>query len=65
MTRTRISATESGRLGPILRPKSDSRAAHFFTLVSRDTRGGECAHHRKLSLTEQGYSYQVVVVGGC
>jgi DNA excision repair protein ERCC-3 len=54
---------EAQRLGRILRPKSDGRAAHFFTLVSRDTREEEFAHHRKLFLTEQGYSYQVVVAG--
>ena len=52
---------EAQRLGRILRPKQDGRAAHFFTLVSRDTREEEFAHHRKLFLTEQGYSYQVVV----
>jgi DNA excision repair protein ERCC-3 len=50
---------EAQRLGRILRPKGDGRAAHFFTLVSRDTREEEFAHHRKLFLTEQGYSYQV------
>jgi DNA excision repair protein ERCC-3 len=42
------------RLGRILRPKRDGRVAHFFTLVSRDTREEEFAHHRKLFLTEQG-----------
>lgn len=52
---------EAQRLGRILRPKADGRAAHFFTLVSRDTREEEFAHHRKLFLTEQGYSYQVVI----
>jgi len=52
---------EAQRLGRILRPKGDGRAAHFFTLVSRDTREEEFAHHRKLFLTEQGYSYQVVI----
>jgi DNA excision repair protein ERCC-3 len=52
---------EAQRLGRILRPKRDGRAARFFTLVSRDTREEEFAHHRKLFLTEQGYSYQVVV----
>jgi DNA excision repair protein ERCC-3 len=52
---------EAQRLGRILRPKSDGRAARFFTLVSRDTREEEFAHHRKLFLTEQGYSYQVRV----
>jgi DNA excision repair protein ERCC-3 len=50
---------EAQRLGRVLRPKIDGRAAHFFTLVSRDTREEEFAHHRKLFLTEQGYSYQV------
>jgi DNA excision repair protein ERCC-3 len=54
---------EAQRLGRILRPKADGRAAHFFTLVSRDTREEEFAHHRKLFLTEQGYSYRVVVAG--
>jgi DNA excision repair protein ERCC-3 len=50
---------EAQRLGRLLRPKRDGRVAHFFTLVSRDTREEEFAHHRKLFLTEQGYSYQV------
>ncbi|MDN5871357.1 MAG: helicase-associated domain-containing protein [Nitrococcus sp.] len=52
---------EAQRLGRILRPKADGRAAHFFTLVSCDTREEEFAHHRKLFLIEQGYSYQVVI----
>ena len=52
---------EAQRLGRILRPKDDGRTAHFYTLVSRDTREEEFAHHRKLFLTEQGYSYQVVI----
>jgi DNA excision repair protein ERCC-3 len=52
---------EAQRLGRILRPKADSRTAHFYTLVSRDTREEEFAHHRKLFLTEQGYSYQIVI----
>lgn len=52
---------EAQRLGRILRPKADGRAAHFFTLVSRDTREEEFAHHRKLFLTEQGYAYQVII----
>jgi DNA excision repair protein ERCC-3 len=50
---------EAQRLGRILRPKNDGRVAHFFTLVSRDTREEEFAHHRKLFLTEQGYAYQI------
>jgi DNA excision repair protein ERCC-3 len=52
---------EAQRLGRILRPKADGRAVHFFTLGSRDTREEDFAHHRKLFLTEQGYSYQLVV----
>jgi len=56
---------EAQRLGRILRPKSDGRIARFFTLVSRDTREEEFAHHRKLFLTEQGYSYQVVIAEEC
>jgi DNA excision repair protein ERCC-3 len=55
---------EAQRLGRILRPKGDGRSAHFFTLVSRDTREEEFAHHRKLFLTEQGYSYRVVIAEG-
>jgi DNA excision repair protein ERCC-3 len=54
---------EAQRLGRILRPRQDGGTAHFFALVSRDTREEEFAHHRKLFLTEQGYSYQVVVAG--
>ena len=52
---------EAQRLGRILRPKADGRTVHFFTLVSRDTREEEFAHHRKLFLTEQGYSYRIVI----
>ena len=51
---------EAQRFGRILRPKADGRAARFFTLVSRDTREEKFAHHRKLFLVEQGYSYQVI-----
>lgn len=50
---------EAQRLGRILRPKSDGRTAHFYSLVSRDTREEEFAHHRQLFLTEQGYSYRI------
>jgi DNA excision repair protein ERCC-3 len=51
---------EAQRLGRILRPKSDGEIAHFYTLVTRDTREQDFAHHRQLFLTEQGYSYQIV-----
>jgi DNA excision repair protein ERCC-3 len=51
---------EAQRLGRILRPKADGQVAHFFSLVTRDTRELDFAHHRQLFLTEQGYSYNIV-----
>lgn len=51
---------EAQRLGRVLRPKPDRRAAHFYTLVTRDTRELEFAHRRQLFLAEQGYRYQVL-----
>src|SRR5438093_4857610 len=50
---------EAQRLGRILRPKANGDLAHFFTLVTRDTRELDFAHHRQLFLTEQGYSYAI------
>jgi DNA excision repair protein ERCC-3 len=51
---------EAQRLGRILRPKTGGEVAQFFTLVTRDTRELDFAHHRQLFLTEQGYSYNIV-----
>jgi DNA excision repair protein ERCC-3 len=51
---------EAQRLGRILRPKGGGEVAHFYTLVSRDTREQDFAHHRQLFLTEQGYSYHIL-----
>jgi DNA excision repair protein ERCC-3 len=51
---------EAQRLGRILRPKAGGEIAHFFTLVTRDTREIDFAHHRQLFLTEQGYTYNIV-----
>ena len=51
---------EAQRLGRILRPKTSAEVAHFYTLVTRDTRELDFAHHRQLFLTEQGYSYNIV-----
>lgn len=48
---------EAQRLGRILRPKSDGSIAHFYTLVTRDTREQEFARNRQTFLTEQGYRY--------
>ena len=50
---------EAQRLGRILRPKTGDEVAHFYTLVSRDTREMDFAHHRQLFLTEQGYAYEI------
>src|SRR5207253_5239058 len=50
---------EAQRLGRILRPKSSGETAHFYTLVTRDTRELDFSHHRQLFLTEQGYSYGI------
>jgi len=52
---------EAQRLGRILRPKEDGRQAHFYTLVTRDTREQEFAMHRQLFLVEQGYQYKVEI----
>ncbi|MCC6418388.1 MAG: DEAD/DEAH box helicase [Gemmataceae bacterium] len=51
---------EAQRLGRILRPKANGETAHFYTLVTRDTRELDFAHHRQLFLTEQGYSYSIL-----
>jgi DNA excision repair protein ERCC-3 len=47
-------------LGRILRPKEGEKPACFYTLVTRDTREMDFAHHRQLFLTEQGYSYEIL-----
>ncbi|HEY2785213.1 MAG TPA: DEAD/DEAH box helicase [Fimbriiglobus sp.] len=51
---------EAQRLGRVLRPKADGGAATFYTLVTRDTRELDFAHHRQMFLTEQGYSYAIL-----
>ncbi len=51
---------EAQRLGRILRPKDGELPARFYTLVSRDTREMDFAHHRQLFLTEQGYNYEIM-----
>jgi len=51
---------EAQRLGRILRPKRNGLIAHFYTLVSRDTREQDFASRRQLFLTEQGYRYDIL-----
>ena len=53
-------AQAAQRLGRILRPKEGDEPARFYTLVTRDTREMDFAHHRQLFLTEQGYSYEIL-----
>ena len=50
---------EAQRLGRILRPKADGRAARFYTLVTRESRDQEFAAKRQLFLAEQGYHYTI------
>jgi DNA excision repair protein ERCC-3 len=50
---------EAQRLGRILRPKADGGQAHFYTLVTRETRDQEFAMQRQLFLAEQGYRYEI------
>ncbi|MGL4422677.1 MAG: helicase-related protein, partial [Gemmataceae bacterium] len=50
---------EAQRLGRVLRPKTNGETAFFYTLVTRDTRELDFAHHRQMFLTEQGYSYAI------
>lgn len=51
---------EAQRLGRILRPKAEDNKAHFYTLVTRDTREQEFSLHRQLFLVEQGYPYDII-----
>ena len=51
---------EAQRLGRVLRPKADGRPAHFYTLVTRDTRDHDFAANRQRFLTEQGYRYTIL-----
>lgn len=51
---------EAQRLGRLLRPKVDGRAAHFYTLVTRDSVDAQYAVHRQRFLAEQGYAYSLV-----
>jgi len=51
---------EAQRLGRILRPKSDGRSAHFYSIVTRDTVDADFAQHRQRFLAEQGYAYRIV-----
>ncbi|MDN8579188.1 DNA repair helicase XPB [Corynebacterium bovis] len=51
---------EAQRLGRLLRPKPDGGAAHFYSVVARDTLDSEYAAHRQRFLAEQGYGYRII-----
>lgn len=51
---------EAQRLGRVLRPKSNGSLAHFYTIITRDTKEQEFGMNRQLFLTEQGYSYHII-----
>jgi DNA excision repair protein ERCC-3 len=51
---------EAQRLGRLLRPKADGRAARFYAVVSRDTVDADFAQHRQRFLAEQGYAYRII-----
>jgi DNA excision repair protein ERCC-3 len=51
---------EAQRLGRVLRPKGDGRAARFYAIVARDTLDQDFAAHRQRFLAEQGYAYRIL-----
>ncbi len=55
---------EAQRLGRLLRPKTDGRAARFYTVVARDTLDQDFAAKRQRFLAEQGYAYRILDSSG-
>ncbi|MUK02532.1 helicase [Vibrio cholerae] len=55
---------EAQRLGRLLRPKADGRAARFYTVVARDTLDQDFAAKRQRFLAEQGYAYRILDSSG-
>jgi len=51
---------EAQRLGRLLRPKASRETAYFYSLVTRESKEEDFAHHRQLFLTEQGYQYKIM-----
>lgn len=50
---------EAQRLGRVLRPKHDGGQAHFYSIITKDSREQEFAMNRQLFLAEQGYTYNI------
>lgn len=55
---------EAQRLGRVLRLKAPGQKAHFYQLVTKDSVDQSFAMKRQCFLAEQGYSYEVVEMGG-
>ena len=53
---------EAQRLGRLLRPKQGENKAHFYTLVTEDSREEFFALRRRMFLIEQGYEYRTMTV---
>ena len=51
---------EAQRLGRVLRPKTDGRPAHFYSIVTSDSKDQDFSANRQLFLVEQGYRYHIV-----
>lgn len=51
---------EAQRLGRILRPKQSGGIAHFYSLITRETRDQDYSLNRQMFLTEQGYRYRII-----
>ncbi|OIJ17722.1 hypothetical protein BKP45_19320 [Anaerobacillus alkalidiazotrophicus] len=50
---------EAQRVGRVLRPKKNTNEAHFYSIVTRNTKEEECSSRRQLFMLEQGYTYEV------
>lgn len=50
---------EAQRLGRILRPKRERNRAHFYSLVSKESKEQDFSMNRQLFLVEQGYQYRI------
>jgi DNA excision repair protein ERCC-3 len=52
---------EAQRLGRVLRPKGEGleNIAHFYSVVSRNTKEQEFAMNRQMFLAQQGYAYRI------
>jgi DNA excision repair protein ERCC-3 len=50
---------EAQRLGRILRPKSTTNKAYFYTVVSKDSKEEDFAIRRQMFLIEQGYEFAI------